>query len=91
MADRSPRHAAEAALVEQLPLVARVEAEVPLRPDLRFQTVKNLARLAADPGGIAAFVALQGLTGAAAGPPMPHVLSFADAVPVTPARLVDSM
>lgn len=75
------------ALVARLPLVARVEAEVPTRPDLRFQTVKSLARLAAEPGGIAAFVTLQGLTGAAAGPPAPHVPSFAEAVPVTPARL----
>jgi hypothetical protein len=84
----TPRSQADrVALVAQLPLVGRVEAEVPTRPDLRFQTVKSLARLSAEPGGIAAFVALQGLTGAAAGPPEPLVPSFAEAVPVTPARL----
>lgn len=75
------------ALVEGLPLVSRVEADVPTRPDLRFQTVKSLARLAAEPGGIAAFVDLQGLEGPAAGPPLPHVPSFAEAVPVPPAKL----
>ncbi len=75
------------ALVEGLPLVSRVEADVPTRPDLRFQTVKSLARLAAEPGGIAAFVDLQGLEGPAAGPPVPHVPSFAKAVPAPPAKL----
>lgn len=75
------------ATLARLPLVARVEADLPTRPELRFQTVKNLARLAADPGGIAGFVALQGLTGEAAGPPVPHVPEFAAAVPVSPATL----
>ncbi|HLQ20087.1 MAG TPA: hypothetical protein VK146_14015 [Tabrizicola sp.] len=79
------------ALVKRLPVVAEVERAVPTRPDLRFQTVKSLARLAADPGGIEAFVRLQGLTGEAAGPPVPHVPSFADAVPVTPAKLRKTM
>jgi hypothetical protein len=79
------------ALVARLPLVARVEAEGPGRPELRFQTVKNLARLAADPGGIEGFVQLQGLTGAAAGPPLPHLSSFAEAVPVLPAKLRKAM
>ena len=75
------------ALVAALPLVAKVEREVPNRPALRFQNVKSLARLAADPGGIAGFVQLQGLEGEAAGPPAPHVPSFVEAVPVTPAKL----
>ena len=54
------------ALLKRLPVLAEVE---PARPDLRFQPVKTLARLAADPGGIEGFVRLQGLTGAGAGPP----------------------
>lgn len=74
-------------LVARLPLVERVEADGPTRPDLRFQPVKSLARLAADPGGIEAFVRLQGLQGAAAGPPVPHVPDFGAAVPVQPGRL----
>ena len=84
-------HAEREDLVQRLPLVAEVERAVPARPDLRFQTVKNLARLAADPGGIEGFVRLQGLTGEAAGPPRPHVPSFAEAVPVTPAKLRKAM
>lgn len=76
-----------AALKSRLPLVAEVEAERQTRPDLRFQNVKNLARLAAEPGGIEGFIRLQGLTGEAADPPAPHVPNFAGAVPVTPAKL----
>lgn len=79
------------ALMKRLPVLAEVERAVPSRPDLRFQTVKNLARLGADPGGIEGFVRLQGLTGEAAGPPAPHVPSFAEAVPVTPAKLRKAM
>lgn len=74
-------------MVKRLPVVSEVERSEIRRPDLRFQTVKTLARLAAEPGGIEGFVRLQGLTGEAAGPPVPHVPSFADAVPVTPAKL----
>jgi hypothetical protein len=80
-------HAEREALMRRLPVVAEVDGAVPARPDLRFQTVKNLARLAADPGGIAGFVRLQTLTGETAGPPVPHVRDFAEAIPVTPARL----
>lgn len=76
-----------AALLARLPLVAAVEAEGQSRPDLRFQNVKNLARLAAEPGGIEGFIRLQGLTSEAAGPPAPHVPDFAEAVPVAPAKL----
>ncbi|MFM7333134.1 MAG: hypothetical protein ACKO1H_01775 [Tabrizicola sp.] len=76
-----------AALLARLPLVAEVEAGGQTRPDLRFQTVKTLARLAAEPGGIEGFIRLQGLAGEAAGPPLPHVPDFAEAVPVTPAKL----
>ncbi|MFN5995577.1 MAG: hypothetical protein ACK47S_17365 [Paracoccaceae bacterium] len=76
-----------AALMARLPLVAAVEAEGQSRPDLRFQNVKNLARLVAEPGGIEGFIRLQGLTGEAAGPPAPNVPSFAEAVPVAPAKL----
>lgn len=75
------------ALVARLPLVARVDQAHPTRPDLRLQPVKNLARLAADPGGIAAFVQFQQLSGEAATPPAPHVPSFDEAVPATPAKL----
>lgn len=74
-------------LIARLPLVARVEAMGLGRPELRFQGVKSLARLAREPGGIDAFARLQGLTGAAAGPPVPHVGSFDEAVPVAPGRL----
>lgn len=74
-------------LLTGLPLVARVEAEGPSRPDLRFQGVKALARLAAEPGGIAAFARMQGLEGVAAGPPTPHVETFEAAVPVASGRL----
>jgi hypothetical protein len=80
-----------AALVARLPLVALVEAEGPGQPELRFQTLKNLARLAREPGGIDAFARMQGLEGAAAGPPGPHVNSFAEAVPVSPAKLRKAM
>lgn len=76
-----------AALLARLPLVAAVEAGGSGRPDLRFQNVKTLARLAAEPGGVEGFIGLQGLTGEAAGPPAPHVPGFAEAVPVTPAKL----
>ena len=79
--------AARTSLLARLPLVARVEAELPGREDLRFQTVKSLARLAGEPGGIERLVRAQGLEGAAAGPPVPHVPSFAEAVPVAPGRL----
>lgn len=75
------------ALVARLPLVARVEQAHPARPELRFQPVKSLARLAAEPGGIAAFVRFQQLSGEAATPPAPHVPSFAEAVPAPPAKL----
>lgn len=77
------------ALVQRLQLVARVEAQGQGqgRPDLRFQSVKALARLAAEPEGIAGFVRMHGLEGPAAGPPMPHVARFEDAVPVAPGRL----
>lgn len=75
------------ALVARLPLVARVEQFHPMRPDLRFQPVKSLARLVADPGGIAAFVQFQQLSGDAAMPPAPHVQSFAEAVPAPQAKL----
>lgn len=74
-------------LLTQLPLVARIEADVPARPDLRFQSVKSLARLAAGPGGIEAFIRLQELTGACSSPPVPHVPTFSEAVPVPPGRL----
>lgn len=80
-------HDERAALVKRLPVVAEVEGSGAARPDLRFQNVKNLARLAADPGGIEGFIRLQGLEGEAAGPPAPHVPSFAEAVPVAPAKL----
>ncbi len=82
---------AREAMVKRLPVVAEVEQAWVGRVDLRFQTVKSLARLAADPGGIEGFVRLQGLTGEAAGPPVPHVPNFAEAVPVTPARLRKAM
>lgn len=77
----------QAALQARLPLVAAVEADMPTRPDLRFQSVKALARLAAEPGGIAGFARMQGLEGEAAQPPVPHVREFAAAVPVAPAKL----
>jgi hypothetical protein len=75
------------ALLARLPLVAAVEADKPQRPELRFQTVKNLARLAAEPEGIEGFARMQGLEGEAAAPPAPHVPEFGAAVPVTPAKL----
>lgn len=78
---------ARAEMVAGLPLVAQVEAAGQTGPDLRFQTVKNLARLAREPDGIAGFVRLQQLSGPAAGPPLPHVPSFEAAVPAPPARL----
>jgi|GEM_PF-5155167 len=80
-----------AALVARLPLVAAVEADPQPRPELRFQTVKTLARLAAEPGGIEGFARMQGLEGDAAGPPVPHVPDFATAVPVPPAKLRKAM
>lgn len=80
-----------AALLARLPLVAAVEADQPQRPEVRFQTVKSLARLAAEPGGIEGFARLQGLEGEAAGPPVPHVPDFASAVPVPPAKLRKAM
>lgn len=76
-----------AALLARLPLVAAVDAGGQGRPDLRFQNVKTLARLAAEPGGVEGFIRLHGLTGEAAGPPAPHVPGLAEAVPVTPAKL----
>lgn len=79
--------AERAALVARLPLVAAVEADVPQRQELRFQSVKALARLAAEPGGIAGFARMQGLEGAAAGPPVPHVPEFEAVLPVPPAKL----
>jgi hypothetical protein len=79
------------ALVARLPLVARVEAEEARRPELRFQTVKSLARLAREPGGIEGFARMQGLEGEAAEPPLPHVSSFAEAVPVSPGKLRKAM
>ncbi len=79
------------ALIARLPLVAQVEAAGAGRPELRFQTVKNLARLAAEPGGIDGFVRMQGLEGEAAGPPLPHVATFEAAVPVSPAKLRKAM
>jgi hypothetical protein len=79
------------ALLARLPLVAAVEADKPQRPEVRFQTVKNLARLAAEPGGIEEFVRMQGLEGEAAVPPAPHVPEFVAAVPVTPAKLRKAM
>ncbi len=75
------------ALVARLPLVARTEASALAGADLRFQSVKSLARLAAEPGGIAEFARMQGLVGEASGPPLPHVASFEEAVPVPPGRL----
>ncbi len=81
------RLAERAALLERLPLVARAEAQGPGGPDLRFQPVKSLARLAAEPGGIEGFARMQGLEGAAAEPPAPHVPEFGAAVPVPPAKL----
>ena len=75
------------ALLARLPLVAGVETAAPGRPDLRFQGVKSLARLAAEPGGIDAFIRMQGLAGEAAEPPLPHVPTFEAAVPVAPGRL----
>ncbi len=78
---------ARAEMVAGLPLVARVEAAGQARLGLRFQGVKSLARLAAEPDGIAGFVRLQQLSGEAAGPPAPHVPSFEAAVPAPPARL----
>lgn len=78
-------------LLARLPLVARVEAAGAGRPELRFQTVKTLARLAREPGGIEGFARMQGLEGDAAGPPLPHVTSFAEAVPVSPAKLRKAM
>jgi hypothetical protein len=86
-----PAPEAREAMVKRLPVLAEVERAVAGRVDLRFQNVKTLARLAADPGGIEGFVRLQGLTGEAAGPPAPHVPSFAEAVPVTPAKLRKAM
>lgn len=80
-----------AALMTRLPIVATVEADLPQRPELRFQTVKSLARLAAEPGGIQGFARLQGLDGVAAGPPVPHVPDFGAAVPVPPAKLRKAM
>lgn len=79
--------AERAALIARLPVLAEVERATQLRPDLRFQTVKSLARLAAEPGGIEGFIRFQGLTGAAAELPAPHVPSLDEAVPVAPARL----
>jgi hypothetical protein len=76
-----------AAVSARLPLVARAEAAVIAGPDLRFQSVKSLARLAAEPGGIAGFVQMQGLVSAAAEPPLPHVPTFDAALPVAPGRL----
>lgn len=78
---------ARAAVVAGLPLVARVEAESRLTPDLRFLGVKALARLVAEPDGIAEFLRLQGQPPEAARPPAPHVPSFDAAVPAPPARL----
>lgn len=75
------------ALLDRLPLLAKLERWVPDRPDMRFQSVTTLARLAADPGGIEGFVRMQGLTAAAADPPRPHVPSFAEAVPVLRSKL----
>jgi hypothetical protein len=75
------------ALIASLPLVDRVELHQPTRPDLRFQTVKSLARLAAEPGGIESYVRLQDLPASCANPPAPHIASFAEAIPVRPNRL----
>lgn len=80
-----------AAMIAARPILARVEADVPKGPDLRFQNVKNLARLAAEPGGVEGFIRLHGLVGEAARPPGPHVPEFGAAVPVTPARLRKAM
>ena len=74
-------------LLAGLPILAGVEASEPGRPELGFQGVKALARLAREPGGIAAFVRMQGLEGPAAEPRLPHVGSFDAAVPVAPGRL----
>jgi hypothetical protein len=75
------------ALLLRLPLVARIEGALPTRPDLRFQTVKTLARLAAEPGGIEGFIRLHDLPLEAARPPAPHVGSFEAAIPVPPGQL----
>jgi hypothetical protein len=87
---RATEPLAEAArqdLLAHLPLVARLEEAAPSPPDLRFQNVKNLARLAAEPDGIAGFVRLHNLPPEAAQPPAPHVPTFEAAVPAPPARL----
>lgn len=78
---------ARADLVAGLPLVAQVEAASQLTPDLRFLSVKALARLVAEPDGIAGFLRLQALPPEAARPPAPHVPNFEAAVPAPPARL----
>lgn len=75
------------ALLARLPLAAQIESTTQGRPGLRYQTVKSLARLAAEPGGIEGFIAAQGLSPEAARPPAPHITSFEDAAPVPPARL----
>jgi hypothetical protein len=82
---------ARAAVLARLPLIGRVEQALPVRPDLRFQSVKNLARLAADPGGIAGFIRLQEMTPEAESPPAPHVPDFEAAVPTSPAALRKAM
>ena len=80
-------HPARAEMVAGLPLVAQVEAASRLTPDLRFLGVKALARLVAEPDGIAEFLRLQGQPPEAARPPSPHVPSFDAAVPAPPAKL----
>jgi hypothetical protein len=49
--------------------------------------VKTLARLAAEPDGLAGFVRLHDLPPDGAQPPAPHVPTFEAAVPAPPARL----
>jgi hypothetical protein len=83
--------AAREDLVARLPLVARIEKAGQTGPDLRTQSVKSLARLAAEPGGIAGFVQLHNLPPAAAMPPAPHIPGFEAAVPAPPAQLRKAM
>jgi hypothetical protein len=77
-------------VLRDLPLSARLydpEAHTVRRPSLRFQPVKRLALLKADPGGIDAFIQLQSLSEDEQAPPRPHIMTLDEAVPVAPAKL----
>lgn len=81
-------------VLRDLPLAARMydpQTHIARRPSLRFQPVKRLALLKADPGGIDAFIQLQSLTEDEQAPPRPHIMTMDEAVPVTPAKLRKSV